>query len=193
VCGATDAVYSALVTKYAGALEDTMEYLDTGSGRVPSQVVVYFHRRNQVYGTEETVRDDAQQWQNTPLYSVTVPSPYPNAAGTAFIWADFTVRYDMDGNPVAADVATAATIAAERATQFFNTFYRGTQGIARSVYTGLIPFTTGSLVDGVRWYNTGLIDPDNDEWSGWRTEVIRGYMWEDATFPLTLQGLTGPS
>jgi hypothetical protein len=195
VPGAPDTAYTALDAKYAKYLEDSMEYLDTGSGRVPSTVVVYFHKRYQYYGTEETVRNDSYQWQNTPLYQVTVPAPalFADAAGTAYLWADFTVRYDMNGNPLTADVATAATIAQERVNQFFDTIYRGTQGFLRHVYSGVLPFTTGSLVDGVRWFNTGMIGDSDDAYAGWRTEVIRGYIWDAATFQLTLKGLTGPT
>jgi hypothetical protein len=194
VAGSADPVFTALETSYIPYLEDSMEYLDVGSGRVPSQIVVYFHRRNQFYGSEETVRLDSLQWQTTPLYSVTVAAPtqFSQAAGTAYMWADFTVRHDMNGNPLAADIATAATVAAERALQFFNNIYRGTQGFMRHVYAGCLPFSTGSLVDGVRWFNTGMLGTNDDKWCGWRTELIRGYIWEEATFPLFLKGLTGP-
>lgn len=190
VPGSVDSTFTSLQTNYAKFLEDDLEYIDGGSGRVPGQVIVYFHRRNQVYGSEETVRSDAFNWQSTPAYSVTVPAPsqFASATGTGHIWVSQTVRYDQDENPVAADVTAANTTATERATQFYNTIFRGTQGFMRQVYGGVLPFTTGSLVDGVRWYNTG-----EDDSTGWRTEIIRGYIWEDATFPLTLQGLTGPT
>lgn len=193
VPGASDATYTNLVSKYAKYLEDSMDYLDIGSGRVPSQVVVYFHRRNQIYGSEETVRYDPPQWQNTSVYEVTVSAPttFASAVGTGHIWADYTVRYDQDGNPVAADVIQAQAIATERANQYFNTIYRGTQGFAKSVYSGVLPFTTGSLVDGVRWLNTGKFGASHDKWCGWRTEIIRGYVWDEVTFSLTMKGLTG--
>lgn len=194
VSGTPDAAYAALSSKYAKYLEDSMEYKDSGSGRVPSQVVVYFHRRNQVYGTEETARRDSLQWRGVPAYGVTVPAPamFSAAAGTGFLWADYTVRYDADGNPLAADAAQAQATAVERAAQFFDTIYRGTQGYARSVYAGALPFTTGSLVDGVRWFNTGRLGSLQDEHCGWRTEVLRGYVWPEVTFELSLRGLTGP-
>lgn len=197
VPGAADAAYAALASKYATNLEDSMEYLDTGSGRVPSQVVVYFHRRNEVYGTEETVTfgDDglAKQWQNEVLHSVTVnaPSAFAGSAGTGYLWADYTVRYDQDGQPLADDVVQAEAIAEQRASYYFNTLYRGVQGYARYTYAGVLPFSTGTLVDGVRWYNTGMVG-GRAEWCGWRTETIRGYLWEEVTFPTTLRGLTGP-
>ncbi len=159
--------------------------------------MVYFHRRNQAYGTEETVTwgDDglAKQWQNGVLYAVTAPAPaqFAGAAGTGYLWADYTVRADQDGNPLAADVAAANAIAAQRVQQYFDTIRRGTQGFARHTYAGVLPFQTGSLVDGVRWFNTGMVG-GREEWCGWRTEVIRGYIWEEATFPTTLRGITGP-
>lgn len=193
VPGATDSNFTAQMAKYATNLEDSMEYLDTGSGRVPSQVVVYFHTRYQTCGIEETVRRDSLQWQNDSAYSVTVaaPSQFSGAAGTGYLWADYTVRLDQNGNPLASDVATAAAVATERVNQFFNTIYRGTQGYLRHVYSGVIPFATGKQVDGVRWFNTGMLGSDEDEFSGWRTEILRGYIWEEVTFPLTLRGLTG--
>lgn len=191
VLGAADAAFSALLAKYDHAMEDSMEYLDIGSGRVPSQVVVYFHRRNQVYGVEETVRYDAPQWQNVPAYSVTVPGPsrFSSAVGTAFQWSDFTVRYDQDGNPLAVDVTKAQAIANERAIEFYATIYRGTVGFMRNVYAGLLPFATGSMVDGVRWFNTGKYNASEDKWCGWRTEVVRGYAWEEVIFPLAGNGV----
>lgn len=193
VPGTPDASYSAQVALYSKYLEDSMEYLDQGSGRVPSQVVVYFHRRNQIYGSEETVRYDTPQWQNTVLYSVTVPAPaqFASAVGTGYLWVDFTVRYDQDGNPLAVDVVAAQAIASNRVAAFYDMIYRGNQGFARHVYSGVLPFTTGSLVDGVRWFNSGMLGTESD-YCGWRTEVIRGYVWLEVTFPLSLKGLTGP-
>ncbi len=182
VCGATDPAYNSLTRLYLKYLEDSMEYLGEGSGRVPSQVVVYFHRRGQVYGIEETERQDSLQWQTDAFYSVTVAAPavYTTAAGTAYVWSDFAVRYDMDGVPLPADTATAATIAAERATQFFKEIRAGVY--KRDTYVGLLPFTTGSQVDGVRWFNTGVDARHDDRWSGWRTEVVQGYEWPEVRF-----------
>ena len=197
VSGAADSTFTTLQTNSVKFLEDDMEYIDGGSGRVPSSVVVYFHRRNQIYGTEETVRYDSFNWQNNPLYSVTIPAPskFTNASGTAYLISNQTVRFDEDNNPLAADVTLANAIAQERVTQYFNTIFRGTKGFMRQVYGGLIDFSTGSLVDGVRWYNYGY-RPDEEynkkPYGGWRTEIIRGYMWEEVTFPTTNQGLTGP-
>lgn len=185
VSGAADATLAAQQVKYAaaGALEDDMEYLDGGSGRVPGSVVVFFHKRYQYYGTEETVRRDAFQWQGTPAYAVAVSAPaqFSSATGSAHLWSDFTVRHDQDGSALAADVATAATIAAERVAQFYKDIFRGTQGYLRQVYTGALPFTTGSLVDGVRWCMRAR------DGGGWRTEIIRGYTWPEAMFMPTKQ------
>lgn len=192
--GATDSSFSTLQTRYDKYLEDDMEYIDTGSGRVPSVVTVFFHRRNEVYGSEETVRRDSLQWQTTPVYSVNVAAPatFTSAAGRAFIWDSFTVRYDEDGFPLAEDTGLASTIATERVTQFFRTIYRGTQGMMKKTYAGALPFTTGSLVDGVRWYNSGMLGKD-DDYAGWRTEIVRGYLWPEVTFLPHAKGLTGPT
>lgn len=195
VPGNADSTFTALQSSYAKYLEDDLEYIDGGSGRVPSSVVVYFHRRNQYYGTEETTPYTSNQWQAIPAYSVTVsaPSAFASSTATYYLWDNFTVRYDIDNNPLAADVAQATAIAQQRVTEFFATIFRGTQGFMKQVYSGVLPFTTGSLVDGVRWFNTGTnpTRPDDDS-CGWRTEIIRGFAWPEVTFPTTLEGLSGP-
>lgn len=188
ISGATDTAFTTLQTGYAGYLEDDMEYIDGGSGRVPGQVVVYFHRRNQYYGTEETIRRDIYQWQAATAYGVTVtaPAPFNASAGIAHLWDSFTVRADANGEALAADVATATSIAAERVTQFFNNIFSGTLGAMRQVYIGALPFVTGSQCDGVRWFNTGYMGNGKyDDYGGWRTEIIRGYMWPEVQFPTT--------
>jgi hypothetical protein len=186
--GGTDAFNSALVTRYAGQLEDDLEWLDTGSGRVPGSVVVFFHRRNQYYGTEETVRNDSLQWAMTPLYSVTVAAPaqFSAAAGTHYLWDDFTVQFDVNGNPLAADVVTANGIASATAADYYNHIYRGTLGYLWQLYAGPLPFTVGPLFDGVRWRQTHEVDESDQPKletglmrdrlvrSAWRTEVTRG-------------------
>ncbi len=151
-------------------LEDDFEYLDTGSGRVAGKLNVFFHVAYQYYGTEETVRRDDHQWQTIPPHLVvkTAPVPFNAAAGTAFLWDDFTVRLDVDGNPLAADVTTAATIATERATQYFN--YTRAAGFLRRVYAGALPFKPGSQLDGVCWRQ----DFREQTRGGWRTELVRG-------------------
>ncbi len=111
--GSTDAAFDALTTKYANRLEDDLDWIDVGSGRVPGEVTVYFRRINQYYGTEETVRADSLQWATGSVYSVTknAPSTFSGAAGTHGMYDDFRVRFDVDGNPLAADVTTADAIA----------------------------------------------------------------------------------
>lgn len=169
---ADDAALTALQNTYVGALEDDLEYIDTGAGRVPGTLVVYFHRRNQYYGTEETVRRDALQWSSVPAYSVSVaaPAPYTSAVGQHSIWSEFTVQYDVDGNPLAADVTTANAVAAQRATQYFGRLKAGTSGFVRQSYAGVLPFKTGSRLDGVYWHQGQHKD---GRW-GWKTEVTRG-------------------
>lgn len=171
--GAADAAFSLLQAKYDQTnLEDNQEWIDTGSGRVPATVVVYFRRRNEVYGTEETVRRDSLQWETTPHYSVSVASPaqFSGAAGTHFLWSDFTVRYDVDNAPLAADTTAAATIAAETALQYFGKIYRQTAGYMSKTYAGALPFKAGSLVDCVKWYQ----DYDSQDRQGWKTQITRG-------------------
>jgi len=171
--GGTDAVMSALMTKYAPVKEDDFEWIDTGSGRVPGNVIVNFHRRNQFYGTEETIRMDSLQWETSSTYTVTVAAPaqFTNAQGTAILWDDFSVRFDENNSPLAADVATAAAIAAERSSQFYKRIYRGTLGYLRQIFTGALPFYTGSIVDGVCWKMDA--PPSYNNRCGWRTAVIR--------------------
>lgn len=167
--GADDPAFTALQAKYATNLEDDQEWIDTGSGRVPKTIKVLFRRRNDVYGTEETVRYDLPQWDMAAYYTVSVSAPatFARATGTHYIWSDYTIRYDQEGNPLGVDVAVAQRIAAERVTQYFDRIYSRTNGYMSQTYTGALPFTTGSQVDGVFWYQT-------QDWYGWRTKIVRG-------------------
>jgi hypothetical protein len=170
--GAADAVFAARQTKYVTNLEDDLEWIDQGAGRVPGTVVVLFRKRYSIYGVEETVRRDGPQWDMTSYYSVTgnAPSDFVLAVGKHFIWSDFTVRHDQEGNPLSADVTTANQIAQERITQYFNNVYAGTLGFMLQTYAGALPFTTGSRVDGVRWYQDYVDQPRQ----GWKTQIVRG-------------------
>ncbi len=173
--GSTDASFALQQTKYAPFLEDDLEWLDTGAGRVPLQVEVLFRRRNSIYGTEETVRYDSPfQWEMSPHYSVTINAPaiFTGAVGSHRIWSDYTVRYSDSGDPLDADVAMANTIAQERVTQYFNRIYRGTLGFMTQDYGGAIPFVTGSQVDGVCWSHHS--SEFHDGRRGWRTHIVRG-------------------
>ena len=170
VDAADDATYAALLTRYLTNLEDDLEWIDVGAGRVPATVKVFFRRRNSVYGTEETVRRDSPQWNMTPTYPVSInaPAEFASAVGTHHLWSDFTVRFDEDGSPLAADTAMAALIAQERVTQYYRKIDPG--GHTYRHYAGALPFTTGSLVDGVCWYQ----NYSGDGYQGWRTHTVRG-------------------
>lgn len=191
--GAADSAHDARQSTYRKYLEDDMEYIETGAARIPGGVVVYFQREYQYYGSEETVRRDSLQWQTIgpttfPAYEVSVSLPNP-APGTAYLWDSYTVRHDEDGVPLPTDENTAALIAAERAEQYMQNIFRGTHGFMRQTYAGALPFTVGSQVDGVRWYQT---NPTKENRCGWRTEVVRGYVWPEVTFSLDNHGVTGP-
>jgi hypothetical protein len=171
--GDVDNAFTALQLRYASNLEDDLEWIDNGAGRVPKTVQVLFRRRNDQYGSEETVtRDSAvyHQWSMNPYYIVTINSPFTSAVGNHYIWSDFTVRYDMDNNALPDDVVLANTIATERVGQYFAKVYRQTSGYMTQVYAGALPFTTGPQVDGVCWYQ----DYNSQDWGGWRTKIVRG-------------------
>jgi hypothetical protein len=172
VDGMADPALTNLQSKYLTLLEEDLDWIDQGSGRVPAQVTILFHRRNEYYGTEETVRKDSFQWSTTPFIGVSVAAPalFAGSVGTHYLWDDFTIRFDIDNNPLAADVTTANAIATERASQYYNRVYRGTQGFMRQIYAGTLPFVTGSLVDGVLWRE----DHRQRQRKGWVTELIRG-------------------
>lgn len=165
---AADGKLQAAQIKYAGKLEDDFEYIDVGAGRIPGSVTVYFHRRSEYYGTEEAVRRDALQWWTTPLYSVTIgaPAQFAKAPGTEYLWDDFVVRFDVDGNVLPADAAQALSIATERSGQYYSRAYRGTVGYMRQTYAGCLPFVTGPQTDGVLYYQA-------DGRQDFRTEVVR--------------------
>lgn len=171
--GDADAAHDARTALYAGRLQDDMEWVDVGSGRVPGTVKVHFHRRNEYYGSEETVRRDNLQWQTNSVYVVSKPAPafFTGAQGTAILWDDFRVRYDADGVPVAADVTTAGTIATERVNQFFDMIYSGTSGFMQRLYIGALPFPTGSKVDWV-CHRQDFRRPHVRQ--GWLTEICQG-------------------
>lgn len=170
--GNADATFDTLTTKYDKFLEDDLEWIDLGAGRVPKTVTVLFRRRNAVYGVEETVRYDSPQWSMTTAYSVvvTAPAAFSSAVGQHYIWSDFTVRYDQNNLPLAEDVVTAAARAQSDVLDYFADVYRQTLGFMSRTYKGALPFATGSQVDVVRWFQ----DYGYDDWGGWRTELVRG-------------------
>lgn len=167
--GATDTAFTTLQTQYINRLEDDQEWIDIGAGRVPRYVKVLFRRRNTVYGTEELVRRDSYQWSTDAVYTVSIDAPvlFTNAVGTHHIWSDFTVRYDINGDPLAEDVAIASHIARERVSQYFDRIYNRTSGYMLQLYTGALPFTTGSQVESICWYH-GVYG------KGWKTRIGRG-------------------
>lgn len=164
--GAADTTFAAAESRYVTNLEDDLEWIDVGAGRTPGTVRVLFRKRYEVFGTEETARRDSPQWDMTSIYTVivTAPAEFSGASGVHYLQSDFTVRHDMNGDALAADVATANTIAQERVDQYFQTLEYMTR-----TYTGALPFATGSKVDGVCWYmGTGYLG------DGWRTQIVRG-------------------
>jgi len=170
--GAADAAFAALQAKYAGNLRDDLAYIDVGSARVPETVYVLFHRINQYYGTEETVRRDSSQWETTFDYAVPIsaPSTFTGATGIHFIWDDFCPRFDEDGTILSGDATTCATIAAERVTQYYQEIYWGTLGFMDRTYASPLPFKTGSQVSGVSWkqkFNPKL------KRDSWMTNIVR--------------------
>lgn len=182
--GATSATFNTLTTRYLTNIEDDLEWIDAGAGRVPKVVKVLFRRRNTIYGSEETVayRNDvmAKQWSMDAYYTVSVNAPsgfFEKAAGTHFIWSDFTVRYDDSSDDVDADVTTATAIAKERVSQYFDRIYNQTIGAMTRTYAGPLPFVTGSQVDGICYYQDYRND---DRYGGWRTKIVRG---QDPPFP----------
>lgn len=170
----TDTAFTALTTRYETHLEDDLEWIDIGAGRVPRTVKVLFRRRNSVYSTEETMpyRNDAmaEQWSMKHVYEVSVDAPasFSSAVGTHYIWSDFTVRYDDSSNPLDADITMARLIARERVTQYYANIDPSSY-ISRT-YAGALPFTTGAQVDGVCWYQNHT----SRDWYGWRTNVVSG-------------------
>lgn len=175
--GADDAAFDAIAAKYAGRIQDDLEWIDAGAGRVPGSVIVYFRKVYQQYGTEETIRRDSQQWATGVVYSVVVnaPSDFDGATGVHGMWDEFPVRVDVNGVPIAADVTQAAAIAAERVQQYFDLIYSRTSGYLNRVYTGVLPFYAGSQVDGVCWQQ----DFRSPKRAGWTTTILRGDVAEN--------------
>ena len=183
--GATDAALAVKQALYSlrGNIEDDLEWIDAGAARVPKTITVLFRRRNSTYGTEETVayRNDimAEQWNMKNHYSVDITFAESNGVGKHYIWSDFTVRYDDSSNDVDADVAMAQRIALERARQHLRRIrwisatsdtFPQTGAYMEQTYSGALPFSTGSRVDGVAWTQ----DYSNQPWQGWKTKIVRG-------------------
>lgn len=170
---ASDSAFDALTAANVPNLQDDLEWLDVGAARVPKTITVLFPRRNAVYGTEETVthRSDgiARQWAMDPHYEVVVqaPSDFSSAVGKHYIWSDYTVRYDDDGQPLSADVTEAEGIARQRADQYYAG--SGAETYVTRTYAGAVPFATGSRVDGVCWKQDY-----ESRWHAWRTELVCG-------------------
>jgi hypothetical protein len=171
--GGTDTTFDTLTSRYVGRKEDDQEWIDVGSARVPGTVIVLFHRQNEFYGSEETIRNDNLQWQTSSVYQVSVAAPafFTGAVGIHYLWSDYPVRYDIDNLPLAADVIQATAIAAERASEYFDDIYYGTLGYMRRVYSGIVPFAAGSQVEQVIW-RQDFREPF--ERQGWQTEIGRG-------------------
>ena len=170
VDGAADATFNGQLATFAPIRQDGGDWIDLGAGRGPGTVVVLFHTRYQQFGTEETIRADGLQWAMTPYYSipVTSPAPFTSAPGVHYLWDDFTIQRDVNGNPLASDVATATTIASERVSQYFGRIYAQTFGYLNNTYAGVLPFYTGSQLDGVCWKQ------QEDVRAGWQTMIYRG-------------------
>lgn len=169
--GAADSALAALQARYVTHLVDDAEWIDVGAGRVPGSVVVHFRRRYAYYGAEETVTYGPRAWASGAVHTVTVTAPaaFTGAVGTHHIWSDFTVRVDQNGDANTTDLATAATIAAERVEQYFDRIYSGTYGHMSQTYAGALPFSTGSQVDSVYWH----MDHRHPQ-HGWSTAIQRG-------------------
>lgn len=177
--GDDDANFDALTAKYLreNKLEDDLEWIDIGSGRVPGSVVVWFRRVNQFYGTEETIRRDSGQWATNSVYPITIPAPvtFTGAVGVHGMFDDYPIRFDVNNVPIAADVAAATIIASERVQQYFDDIISRTSGYMNRTYTGVLPFFPGSQIDGVVWRQ----DFREQEREGFRTQVLRGPLWPE--------------
>lgn len=182
--GQTDAAFTVLRLLYTtnGNLEDDLEWIDAGAGRVPGTIIVLFRRRNNVYGTEETTpyRNDAmaEQWVMGDHYAVSI-TVGTGGVGKHYIWSDYTVRADDNSNVMGADATYATRIAIERSYQYLRKIrWIGTTAdliptsgtSMEQTYTGALPFRTGSQVDGIAWTQ----DYSNQAWQGWKTKIVRG-------------------
>lgn len=178
-CGAADAAFSTMQALYRPSLEDDLEWLDVGAGRVPATIVVMFRRRGSVYGTEETVtygdNNIAKQWTmpNAAICYVSVSvaditTAFTGAMGTHHVWSDFTVRYDHNNVVDPNDVAFATVLARQRATEYLGRI--DPAAYMSQTYAGARPFVTGSRVDGVRWFQ----DYSGQDRQGWKTQIVHG-------------------
>lgn len=184
--GSADATFTAF--ENANVAEDEYPFIDSGAGRAPGTLVVYFHRRNRYYGTEETVARTTGQWQTSELYSVSVTATaagfpsFNSNPGVGFLWSDYTVEFDENNSPIASSLAGAVTIAVDQAASYYALIQRGTSGMMDRTYTGAQALGTSGQIDGVRWYQHGNM--------GWRMQVIRGFLWDEVQFNTRALGIS---
>lgn len=152
--GATDNAMEALLDNLETAhrkLHDA-EYQAIVRGKIPYGVRVFFHRREQHYGTERDTPKDSNQWLTGSVYSVDIVGPESDEAesGTYHpIWDDMQAIYDTSG--ALTNGAALDTRAQERSDDYFRMYRNGGGQRLHRIFDGVVSTGPGSTLKGVSW------------------------------------------
>lgn len=127
------------------------EPFDVPAALVPETVRVYFHRRDEHYGTEKLTQQASGNWVTESWYSVDVAT---NVSGTVSgtvvpVWDDLPAVYDFDGSLT--NSSALNTRAALRAEGLVGDRQRGSAR-RRTLYSGVVSsIQPGSEIKAVHW------------------------------------------
>lgn len=197
--GATDSGATTAQSSAAAKLIYDRMYMTAKRGKLPGKLVVYFGRRQEDYGTEQTTPKDNTQFTTSAVVSkeITLTTTGTDANTKHHVWDDLPAEFDVsDGftpSSTAGNDAALQTRAQERADDFERMVITG-GGRLHKVYTGIISgLATGSTIKGVA-YRQDLVGYGTGRVGGLVTEIINHPYWglrveEHPASPLECWGL----
>lgn len=180
--GATDSGATTAQSSAAAKLIYDRMYMPVNRGKLPGKLVVYFGRRQEDYGTEQTTPKDNTQFTTSAVVSkeITLTTTGTDANTKHHVWDDLPAEFDVsDGftpSSTAGNDAALQTRAQERADDFERMVITG-GGRLHKVYTGIISgLATGSTIKGVA-YRQDLVGYGTGRVGGLVTEIINHPYW----------------
>jgi hypothetical protein len=178
--GDSDSAGYQIIQSWEPKLIYDRKYMPIERGKIPGKLVVYFGRRQEDYGTEQTTPKDNTQWTTAAVVSkeITLTVSGADSSTKHHVWDDLPAEFDVaDGftpSSTAGNDSALQTRAQERADTFQRMLTGGDLGGIRlhRVYSGLVlGRSSGMLLKGVAWrqdmvgYGTGRV-------GGLVTEII---------------------
>lgn len=176
--GATDQATETLIAQLdaSGNKVFDEEWIEGTAAKVPYGVRVFFHRKQDDAGTEETTPlgtaattpDYGTQFITNAAYSVDVVGPDTLTTRSGIyhpIWDDLPALYDAAG--VLQNGPGLATRAAELSADFYRMLRSVGGSRLRKWYGKIVGFVPGGELKGVAWRQWTKAD------GGWITEVVR--------------------